>query len=74
MAWAKNLIVGENIYGRFGTVIRNNQDAIKDVFPTIRIFSLVMYKRHFVQPTSHKSHIKNPPFQLNPKSSFKWNG
>jgi hypothetical protein len=43
-----NLIVEENIYGRFGRVIRNNQDAANDVFTAIRIFSLVICKRHFV--------------------------
>ncbi len=48
MAWAINLIIAENIYGRFGRVICNNQDAADDVFPTIRIFSLVICKRHFV--------------------------
>jgi hypothetical protein len=58
MAWAINLSVGENIYGRFGRVIGNNQDATNDVFPTIRIFSLVICKRHFVQLTSCQSHIK----------------
>jgi len=57
MAWAIHLIIGENIYGRFGRVIWNDQDAANDVFLTIRIFSLVICKRHFVWPTSRWSCI-----------------
>ncbi len=55
MAFAINLIIGENIYGRFWRVIWNNQDTANDGFPTIRIFSLVICKRHFVWLTSCKS-------------------
>ncbi len=57
MAGSINLIIGENIYGRFGRVIWNNQDAANDCFPRLTIFSLVICRRHFVWPTSRKSCI-----------------
>jgi len=51
-----NLIIGENINGRFESN-QKNHDAANDVFPIIRIFCLVICKRHFIRPTSHKSCI-----------------